>query len=414
MSTKTRCEYLKVMQGRYRSARRHQRSALLDEMEETTGLHRKSLIRLMYQKSLKRKPRSRQRGCTYGPIVRGALRIIAESFDYPCAERLYGNLAWMGQHLAMHGELHLTKGLLEQLERMSVSTIRRKLASEPRDQYWLPRSKPRPANTILRDIPMRRISWDEIEPGHFEVDLVFHSGNEARGDFICSLHLVDVATGWSELVAILGRSYLVIRDAFGRILQRLPFPIQELHPDNGSEFFNHYLMRFWRRAAPSLSWSRSRPFHKNDNRFVEQKNSSIIRSYFGYQRLDTTEQVKAMNRFSEKLWIYYNLFQPVLRVRSREMIPQPDGTYRVRQRYGLASTPLDRLCATGTLSQEHMDRLIKLRQTTNPRKLRLEMRELADAILRMPGADDSRKSQNVFETLHSPVTLSFERMTPLR
>ena len=422
MGSKARREYLEVMQERYHSASRQERSTLLDEMEEMTGLHRKSLSRLMYRRDIRRKPRSKERGRTYGSEVQRALRIIAESYDYPCAERLHGNLSWMAKHLAQHGELPPpTSGLLGQLECMSVSTIRRRLAHEPKDDYWLPRAKPKPANAILRGIPMRRLPWDETVPGHFEVDLVFHSGSNASGEFACSLHLVDVATGWSEIVAILGRSYLVIQDAFQRVLARLPFPIRELHPDNGSEFFNHYLMRFWREAAPQLVWSRSRPYHKNDNRLVEQKNSSLVRTYLGYGRLNTVEQVTAMNRFYEKLWLYYNFFQPVMRLESKEAIPQPDGSYRVRQRYATASTPFDRLRATGVLSQKDEETLLELRRATNPRKLRVEMRELADAILRMPSATAAQKVQDVYQTLYHPptitlspsVTLSFERMETL-
>lgn len=422
MSNKARREYLELMQERYRPGSRKERSTLLDEMEQVTGLDRKTLIRLMGKRDLRRKPRSRERGRTYGLDVQYALGVIAESLDYICAERLHANLAWMAKHLARHGELHLRNDLLEQLSRISVSTIRRLLEGMHKDQYFLPRPRPRPAKGILKGIPMKRLPWDETEPGYFEVDLVFHCGSDARGEFACSLHMVDVATGWSEIAAVLGRSQLVISDAFQRILARLPFPVLGLHPDNGSEFFNHHLMRFWQRRAPALSWSRSRPYHKNDNRFVEQKNSSIVRAYFGYQRLDTVEQVKAMNCFYEKLWLYYNLFQPVLRLGQKEIIPQGKGTYRVRHRYGPARTPFDRLCATGAISQEKEEGLIQLREQTNPRRLRVEIRELADAILRMPNAAKSPQVQDVYLTLYrphavartAPVTLSFDRMDRLR
>jgi hypothetical protein len=376
----------------------------------------------MGKTDLRRKPRTRERGRTYGLDVQYALRVIAESLDYICAERLHGNLAWMAKHLARHGELHLRGALLEQLSQVSVSTIRRLLQGMHKDEYFLPRPTPRPANSILKDIPMKRLPWHETEPGYFEVDLVFHCGSDTRGEFACSLHMVDVATGWSEIAAVLGRSQLVISDAFQRILARLPFPVLGLHPDNGSEFFNHHLLRFWQERAPALSWSRSRPYHKNDNRFVEQKNSSIVRTYFGYQRLDTVEQVKAMNRFYQKLWLYYNFFQPVLRLHHKEVTPQADGTCRVRHRYGTARTPLHRLCATDTISREEKETLKLLREQTNPRRLRVEIREQVDAILRMPNTADSPQAQNVYLTLYgrqlveptAPVTLSFDRMEPLR
>ncbi len=181
-------------------------------------------------------------------------------------------------------------------------------------------------------------------------------------------------------------------------------------------------MRFWQKQAPELSWSRSRPYHKNDNRFVEQKNSSIVRSYLGYQRLDTVEQVKAMNCLYQKLRLYYNLFQPVLRMSCKEILPQADGTSRVRHRYGPARTPFHRLCATEAVPQEETEALSQLRTRTNPRWLRVETRELADAILRMPNAANSPEPQNVYLTLFrphalratAPVTLSFDRTEALR
>lgn len=142
-----------------------------------------------------------------------------------------------------------------------------------------------------------------------EIDLVQHCGRSNEGEFAYSLQMVDVATGWSEIAAILGRSQLVVEDACRRILDRIPFAILQLHPDNGSEFLNHHLMRFWKDAVSQLQWSRSRAYKKNDNRFVEQKNSSLIRAWFGFDRIDTVEQVNAMNAFYEKLRLYYNLLQ---------------------------------------------------------------------------------------------------------
>jgi len=123
--------------------------------------------------------------------------------------------------------------------------------------------------------------------------------------------MLDVATGWSELRAVLGRSYLVMEDVFRYILARIPFPLLELHPDNGSEFFNHHLLHFFKDIIPGVELSRSRPYHKNDNRSVEQKHSTLVRAYLGYDRLDTVAQTIAVNQLYDKIWVYYNLFQPV-------------------------------------------------------------------------------------------------------
>jgi hypothetical protein len=124
---------------------------------------------------------------------------------------------------------------------------------------------------------LSRIAWDQAEPGHFEVDLVHHSGPTTNGDYVHTLQLIDVATGWSERVAVLGRSYRAMVGGFERVLERVPFAVRELHPDNGPEFLNDHLVRFWADRVPGLTLSRSRPYHKNDNRFVEQKNHSLVR-----------------------------------------------------------------------------------------------------------------------------------------
>ena len=136
---------------------------------------------------------------------------------------------------------------------------------------------------------MRRIPWDESVPGHFETDTVHHCGISASGQYVHSFQMIDVATGWSECVGVLGRSYLVIQDGFQRIEKRLPFPILEIHPDNGQEFLNAHLLHFWKERAKPLDLSRSRPYHKHDNRFVEENNFSQVRAYLGYNRLDTNQ-----------------------------------------------------------------------------------------------------------------------------
>jgi hypothetical protein len=223
MTVDERYKYLRHMQKRYAKANHQERKALLDEMEVVTELHRKSLIRLMRGK-IKRKQRRQQRGRSYGVEVDDALRVIAESTDYICAERLQPNLVWLAEHLGTHGEMAITPHLLSQLKRISISTVRRRLKRIHQDQPRLPRKGPGRANQVRREIPTRRIPWDEPEPGHFEVDLVHHSGPAVSGHYVHTLQMVDVNTGWSERVAVLGRSYLVMSDAFRRIETRLPIP----------------------------------------------------------------------------------------------------------------------------------------------------------------------------------------------
>jgi hypothetical protein len=385
MNIDERRKYLRMMKKRYVQAKKKERKRLLDEMEAVTELHRKSLIRLM-NGSLERKPRSQQRGRIYGPEVDDALRVIAESWDYICAERLTPNLVWMAEHLDRHGEIESAPLLLEQLERISVSTVQRRLARIRQDEPRLPRKGPKQANTLTRDIPMTRIPWDEQQPGHFETDLVHHSGASASGQFVCTMQMLDVATGWSERRAVLGRSYVVMEHAFRHTLRRLPFPVLEIHPDNGTEFFNHHLLRFWKELVQGVSLSRSRPYHKNDNRFVEQKNDTLVRAYVGYERLDTVAQTLALNRLYDKMWVYYNLFQPVMRLTEKTVIRQEGQPPRVKRRYEPARTPFDRLCATGVILPSHRQQLEALRDRTNPRQLRQEIYDLIDHLFSLPNA----------------------------
>jgi len=251
MSINARRTYLHIMLPRYAAANRFAQGQLLDEMQAVTGLHRKSLLRLLHAETLERQPRTRQRGHVYDHTVDDALRVMTETLDYVCAERLQPTLPWLAQTLAQHGELALTPPLLQQLETISVSTVRRRLAHLQQDVPHLPRPRPTRGTRLARSIPMRRIPWDEPTPGHFETDLVHHCGEHAQGDYVYTLQMLDVTTGWSERVAIFGRSQRAMVAGFQKIEKRLVFPLLEVHPDNGSEFLNdhfttvHFLDHNW-------------------------------------------------------------------------------------------------------------------------------------------------------------------------
>jgi hypothetical protein len=402
MTIDERWKYLRTMKKRYVKAGRKERVHLLDEMEAVTGLHRKSLIRLMND-SLERKPRRKQRGRTYGPEMNDALRVISESLDYICADRLTPNLVWMATHLAAHGEMDTSPLLLEQLERVSISTVKRRLKRIGQDRPRLPRKGPRRANKVKQDIPMKRIAWDEQEPGHFEVDLVHHCGDSASGEYASTLQMIDIATGWSERVAVLGRSYLVMQDAFRRIVARLPFPVREIHPDNGSEFLNHHMVRFWGGLIQGVTLSRSRPYQKNDNRNVEQKNATLVRAYLGHERLDSVAQVLALNQLYDKMWCYYNLFQPVMHLIEKTVTLEEGQPTRVKRKHDQARTPFDRLCGTDAIAQQCQERLQALRDRINPRRLRQEIYDLIDQLFDLPGAV-SGVTEDVFQTLAYPIS----------
>ena len=365
MTIDERRKYLKKLQPRYWAASRCEKGRLLTEMELVTGLHRKSLVRLLGQPSLERRRRTTRRQRTYGLAVEQVIAVVWESLDYVCAERLRPSLLATAQHLARFGELSVSAQVEAQLATISLATLQRLLTRIGRPVTRLPQRGPEQANRLRQAIPMRRIPWETTEPGHLEVDLVHHAGGSAAGEYVHTLQLVDVATGWSERVALLGRSQHAMEAAFRQVLDRIPFPIVELHPDNGTEFFNNHLLRFFGEALTGLTLSRSRPYHKNDNRFVEQKNATLVRAYLGNLRLDTPEHVAELNALYEQQWVYYNLFQPVLHLTEKTVT---DG--RVRRRWDSAQTPFARLVATGAMSAEHQERLTTRYTQTNPRELR--------------------------------------------
>jgi hypothetical protein len=402
MTIDERYKLLRIVQEDYRQAKRKERSQLLDHMERVTGLNRKTLIRHM-NGQIERKARRKQRGKTYGHEMDDALRVISETLDYICAERITPHLVSTAKHLAAHNELELSPGLLEKLERISVSTVRRRLKKFARLEQWhLPRRQgPKQRNPVTRNIPTKRIPWNEQEPGHFEVDLVHHCGPSPSGHYVHTLQMIDVATGWSERVAVLGRSQRVIADAFVRILTHLPFRVREIHPDNGAEFLNPHLVRLWKDRVKGVHLSRSRPFHKNDNRFVEQKNLTLVRAYLGDWRLDTVAQTRLLNQLYDKMWLYYNFFQPVMRL-TEKTINSGDQAHRVRRRYGPAQTPFQRLCATNAISDAQRQRLQRLQDQTNPRRLRQEIYDLLDQLFSLPGAEPDQ-TEDALETLFVPL-----------
>jgi hypothetical protein len=232
------------------------------------------------------------------------------------------------------------------------------------------------------------------------VDLVHHCGDSASGQYVHTLQMTDVATGWCEPVAILGRSYLVMQDGFEHMQQRLPFPILELHPDNGAEFLNDFMLHFWKQHTPQASLSRSRPYHKNDNRFVEENNSSLVRAYLGYQRLDSVAQTTLLNQLYDKLWLYHNFFQPVMRL--TEKITDTT-THRIKRIYGSPLPPLDRLCKAGLLSPKQENHFRSLRNNTNPCTLRKEVYNILDQLFALPNAhqgvpEDVRQSIGLWKS----------------
>ena len=391
MSINERRKYLQKMQALYFKASRPEKTRLLNEMCAVTQLHRKSIIRLLHS-DLYRKRRTRQRGPVYGAAVQTAVKLCAQALDFPAAERLQPVLLNTARDLARHGHLHLDDTLSEALQRISVSTVRRIVGPVLRKPERLasPR-KPTRRRPRQHHVPIRTLPNATDTPGSMEADTVQHSGPEASGQFAHTLCLTDVATGWAGTYATLGNSGLVMKDAFQAVLHTLPFRVAEIHTDNGTEFLNSDVVPAL--ETKGIALSRSRPYRKNDNRFVEENNNSHIRAYVGRGRYDTLAQVEALNAVYRLLDIYHNFFLPVMRtVRDKE------GT-----KHTTVATPWERLKASGVLPEEVVEQWDAFRNQIDPLALKQAIDEALRALNALPGAlpdqsEDVRQSLGAWKT----------------
>jgi hypothetical protein len=382
MTVDERYKYLRVLHRRYEVASRQERGRLLDEAAAITGLERKYLSHVLNKEGPIRKRRERQRSVVYDGEVKRTVRIVADALDWICAERLQPTLAETALHLAGFGELVVNETLLAKLQEISISSVYRLLKDLRKGEPRLPQRRGRPqGDGVSAEIPMTRLAWDLSEPGHFELDLVHHCGPSARDDYLCTMQWIDVATGWSERVAVYGRSAREMKVAFAKVVSRCPFPISEIHPDNGSEFMNRPLLDFFGKKVTGVKLTRSRPYHKNDNRFVEQKNHTLVRAYLGKERLDTRAQCLLLNRIYDDMWVYYNLFQPVLRQVAKDYERSPEGRLILHRQHDVARTPFERLRATSCLSEQALDDLQAIYEVNNPRALKHTIQEQLEALL---------------------------------
>ena len=393
LNIEERFKVIRITQERYRAASRGGKQQMLDELAPLLGLHRKSIIRLLAGDGEHHLGQAR-RGRGYSSELDDALRVVSEAHNHICAELLQPNLVSMAEVLAQHQELILAEALRQELQQVSISTVRRYLSRLRQDEPQRQRRSLASTAHARSMVPIGRIAWDESEPGHLETDLVFHCGPDSKGEFVYTLDMVDVKTGWIELAALLGRSDRVMVDAFTRCERRMPFLIREVHSDNGSEFFTAAVQRHWRERAHVPHLSRSRPYRKNDNRFVEHRNGALVRLWIGHDRLDTAVQTMALNAIYELLCSYHNFCQPIMRLREK----QETETGKIRRVHDVARTPYERLKDSGVLTREQVATLDMMRNQINPRALRQQIREAIDALFLLPMAQPGR-SEDIFCTL---------------
>ena len=275
--------YTEAVRGRYVRASKKEKGRILDEFTKITGHHRKAAIRLLRRGNQPRGNQKRGRPQQYDATVAGALRVAWEATDRLCSKRLHPFLPELVMILRRHGDQAMTTEIQARLCRMSPSTIDRLLRPWRRLGGRRPFTTTKPGSLLKSSIPIRTFAdWQENRPGFLEVDLVPHCGDSAEGFYLTTLSTVDVASGWSECVGVWGKGQECVGGAVHRVRQRLPFPLLGLDSDNGSEFINQHLYTYCHREG--ITFTPSRPYKKNDNCHVEQKNWSVVRRLIGYDR----------------------------------------------------------------------------------------------------------------------------------
>lgn len=341
MSGERTLSSLSSYRKRYRNLDREGRTKLLDEFCENTGYHRKYAISLLRMPEESPCPGSvpRRRGATYGPVVARILATVWKAAGYPWSTRLKALLPqwlpWARRH--MRG---LTPEVEALLLKISPRQMDRLLAPQKRQVRRRLYGHTKPGSLLRSQIPIRTDNWDISVPGYLEIDLVSHCGPSASGEFVYSLNATDIHTQWTETRAILGKGEAGVVEAMEELRGVLPFPIVAIDSDNGSEFINYHLARWC--TVHGFGFTRSRPYKKNDNAHVEQKNWTHIRKIHGWARHDTVEARDAMNAlYRDDLSRMQNYFQPSVKLLSKSR----NGT-QVKRVYDTARTPLERLqCA---------------------------------------------------------------------
>ena len=362
----SRNEYLKVLREKYLKAkRRKEKSQILDEYCNNTGQTRKYAIRKI-QPRVDLNPRQRKkRGEVYDGQVKAALVKIWGIFDYPCGQRLKPILETEVDRLRGFRELEISDEVALKLKKMSSATIDRKLKHQ-REVLHLVRSKgsPRPGSLLKQKIPIRLTEWDTSLVGYMEIDLVFHCGSSTLGEYINTLSTTEISSGWWEGEAIMGKSQESTFQALMRIGKRTLFDWKGLDSDNGPEFINAILYKYCHREG--LEFTRSRPYKKNDNAYIEQKNWTHVRKVLGYLRYDTIGELMVINGlYRNELRLYKNFFQPVMKLVSKERIGG-----RVKRKYDTPRTPYQRLLESTQVSGEIKKELKGIYLSLNPAELK--------------------------------------------
>lgn len=365
MDMKSRKQYLKTLQKEYLGASRGQKGSLLDEAEKRTGLERKYIIaRLSPKTHCQPKPKA-PRSVQYGANLLVPLVAVWEIFDQPCGQRLVPLMVSEVERLRRFGELVVTDAQAGQLRRISARTVDRLLRHEKQVRLLNHKAAAKKHPLLYQQIPTKMShEWDRDKPGQIQIDGVEHCGQSTSGQYLSTISHTDIGFGWWEGEAVMGTGQRFSLVGIKAARQRFPVPWIEIHPDNGVSFINRFLYDY--ALATQLTFSRSRPYQKNDNCWVEQKNSTHVRQVVGHLRYDTeAEQTILNDLYRGDFRLYKNFFQPVMKLASKE---REKG--HVRRRYDKPQTPYHRLLASDQVTEATKIALTEVYDSLNPAELK--------------------------------------------
>ena len=376
MSLKSKRELLEALQPRYLKANKSEKQRMLDEFTSATAYHRKYAIRVLKNR-IQKHPKRKTQG--YPAIYRGemvqALEQIWEIYGQLCSKRLQPFLPEAIRVLERCQEIELSNDAKDLLLKISSASIDRCLRPiRIKSPHGLSTTKP---GGLLRNlIPVRTFTeWDEQQPGFMEIDLVAHCGNTTEGQYLNTLTCTDICTGWTDVTALPHRSQQAVSEATHRMRQRLPFALLGIDSDNGSEFtlapdasagVNDLLYRYC--LDEKITFTRSRPYKKNDQAHVEQKNWSVVRHTVGYDRWETEQELAILESIYDDLRLYINFFQPSFKLIAKERIGN-----RTIKRYDTARSPYQRILEREDISLRAKARLMNFYIQLNPAELRRQI-----------------------------------------
>jgi len=367
MSKQSREDYYKTVVKRYRDSDKKTKSHVLDEFCEVCGYNRKYAIRKL--NTIKRKNRRKRLGRPIhykDPILLDVLYDLWVKQNLPCSKRLKASVPlW----LPFYKKRFLSDDIKEQLLTMSPATIDRLMVQKRNKIGKLGLATTKPGSILKSHIPVKTNQWDETCPGYLESDTVAHCGTSIAGSFVYTVNTVDIATGWTEQRAVWGKGYQGMEQALSRIENVLPFPMLGFDSDNGSEFLNWHIYRYLTGRGTPVQFTRSRPYKKNNNAHIEEKNWSIIRQYLGYNRFEQVELVEELNQIYTSEWrLYMNFFRPSSKLQKKVRI-----NGKMKKIYDTPKTPFERFLDSDKISEEEKEKLNAQFIKLNPFKLQEAM-----------------------------------------